>query len=91
MIAAGVLHDTIENAGASVGELQVRFGPRNASLVAAVSEDPEIRAYSRRRAALGEQVAAAGPEALMVCAADKISKVRELRFERSPDMLPARS
>jgi (p)ppGpp synthase/HD superfamily hydrolase len=59
VIAAGVLHDTIEKAGASVGELQDRFGPHTAELVAAVSD------------------------ALMVFAADKISKVRELRSTRS--------
>lgn len=79
VIAAGVLHDTIEKTGASAGELRDRFGPRTASLVAAVSEDPAIRGYARRKAALREQVAGAGREALMVFAADKISKVRELR------------
>ena len=83
VIAAGVLHDTIEKAGASVGELRERFGPRTARLVVAVSEDPEISGYVRRKAALREQVAAAGPEALMVFAADKISKVREIASSRS--------
>ena len=90
VVAAGVLHDTIEKAGASVGELHERFGARIASLVAAVSEDREIRGYSRRKAALRDQVAAAGPEAQMVFAADKISKVRELRSSRSPAKLPQR-
>ncbi|MFZ0376236.1 MAG: HD domain-containing protein [Solirubrobacteraceae bacterium] len=83
VIAAGVLHDTIEKAGATVGELQDRFGPHTTELVVAVSEDPDIPGYARRKAALRDQVAAAGPEALMVFAADKISKVRELRATRS--------
>lgn len=83
VIAAGVLHDTIEKAGASVGELRERFGPRTARLVVALSEDPKISGYARRKAALREQVAAAGSEALMVFAADKISKVRELGSSRS--------
>jgi (p)ppGpp synthase/HD superfamily hydrolase len=83
VIAAGVLHDTIEKAGASADELQDRFGPHTAGLVAAVSEDPAIPGYARRKAALRDQVAAAGPEALMVFAADKISKVRELALARS--------
>ncbi len=79
VIAAGVLHDTIEKAGADAAELRERFGARVADLVLALSEDPSIRTYARRKAALREQVAAAGPEALMVFAADKISKVREYR------------
>jgi (p)ppGpp synthase/HD superfamily hydrolase len=84
VIAAGVLHDTIEKAGADFATLRARFGPRTAALVAAVSEDPEIPTYSRRKAALRAQVAHAGPEALMVFAADKVSKVRELRLDRAP-------
>jgi (p)ppGpp synthase/HD superfamily hydrolase len=83
VIAAGVLHDTIEKAGASADELEERFGHHTTELVVAVSEDPEIPGYARRKAALRDQVAAAGPEALMVFAADKISKVRELRATRS--------
>jgi (p)ppGpp synthase/HD superfamily hydrolase len=83
VIAAGVLHDTIEKAGASAGELRERFGPHTTELVVAMSEDPEIPGYARRKAALRDQVAAAGPDALMVFAADKISKVRELRATRS--------
>jgi (p)ppGpp synthase/HD superfamily hydrolase len=83
VIAAGVLHDTIEKAGATVDELEDRFGHHTTELVVAVSEDPEIPGYARRKAALRDQVAAAGPEALMVFAADKISKVREVRATRS--------
>jgi (p)ppGpp synthase/HD superfamily hydrolase len=78
VIAAGVLHDTIEKAGADVGELRARFGPRTAALVVAVTEDRDIPTYARRKAALRAQVADAGLEALMVFAADKVSKVHEL-------------
>jgi (p)ppGpp synthase/HD superfamily hydrolase len=77
VIAAGVLHDTLEKTDADTDELRTRFGPDTTDLVLAVSEDPGIRTYARRKAALRAQVAKAGPEALMVFAADKISKVRE--------------
>lgn len=90
VIAAGVLHDTIEKAGADPAELRARFGVRTAELVAAVSEDRAIPTYSRRKAALREQVAAAGPEALMVFAADKVSKVRELSLPGAPARPPQR-
>ena len=84
VIAAGVLHDTVEKAGADVRELRERFGARTAGLVQAVSEDPAIRTYARRKGALRDQVAAAGEEALMVFAADKISKIREFSLGRPP-------
>jgi (p)ppGpp synthase/HD superfamily hydrolase len=90
VIAAGVLHDTIEKAGADVAELQARFGPRTAALVAAVSEDQAIPTYARRKAALRAQVADSGPEALMVFAADKVSKVRELSLPGAPGRAPQR-
>lgn len=90
VIAAGVLHDTIEKGGADIGELRERFGARTAALVAAVSEDSEIPTYARRKAALRDQVAAAGPEALMVFAADKVSKVREFGLPGAPAKPPQR-
>ena len=46
----------------------------------AVTEDPRIESYAKRKTALREQVASAGDEALMLFAADKTSKVRELRL-----------
>jgi hypothetical protein len=81
VIAAGLLHDVIEKAGVSVSDVRLRFGPRITGLVLAVSDDDSIPDYGRRKAALRHQVAAAGGEALEVFAADKLSKLRELRRE----------
>lgn len=47
----------------------------------AVSEDEHVAGYTARKAALRAQVADAGEEALMLFAADKISKARELRLD----------
>jgi (p)ppGpp synthase/HD superfamily hydrolase len=82
VIAAGVLHDTIEKTGADSADLRRRFGPRTAALVAAVTEDEHIHGYAARKAALRSQAEAAGREALMVFAADKVSKIRELPVGR---------
>jgi hypothetical protein len=57
------------------------LGSRVATLVLAVSEDERIADYAARKAALRSQVAHAGDEALMLFAADKISKTRELRID----------
>jgi (p)ppGpp synthase/HD superfamily hydrolase len=79
LIAAGVLHDTIEKTPVTACDLRSRFGGRVAALVLTVTEDKEIKDYAKRKAALREQVARADDEALMLFAADKLSKVRELR------------
>jgi hypothetical protein len=81
LVAAGVLHDVLEKAAVSESELAKRFGGRVARLVAAVSDDDRIDAYGKRKAALRRQVAGAGEEALTLFAADKLSKLRELRRE----------
>jgi HD domain-containing protein len=80
VIAAGLLHDTIEKTSTEAADLRRRFGADVASLVVALSEDPAISGYSARKAALRDQVDAAGHQALMVFAADKVSKARELRM-----------
>jgi (p)ppGpp synthase/HD superfamily hydrolase len=81
LVAAGVLHDVLEKADVSESELRKRFGGRIARLVLAVSDDDRIDGYGKRKAALRRQVAAAGEEALTLFAADKLSKLRELRRE----------
>src|ERR1700727_1180669 len=80
LIAAGVLHDTLEKTDATAYELSARFGRRVGDIVRALTDDDRIAGYSRRKAALREQVSSAGRDALTVFAADKLSKVRELRL-----------
>jgi (p)ppGpp synthase/HD superfamily hydrolase len=88
VIAAGVLHDVIEKTNVTVGELTRRFGLAIARLVLAVTDDEEIAVYADRKAALCRQVATAGHEALAIFAADKLSKLRELRREAAADRAP---
>ena len=90
VVAAGVLHDVIEKTDADAADLRARFGVRVTRLVLAVSEDQRIGGCVKRKAALREQVARAGHEALMIFAADKISKVRELTLENPKRRQPAR-
>ncbi len=85
VIAAGALHDVLEKTASTPSELRRRFGARITRLVLAVTDDPEISGYARRKTALRCQVATAGDEALAIFAADKLSKVRELRREAALD------
>src|SRR5579863_2219356 len=48
LVAAGVLHDTIEKTNASASDLRKRFGRRVTELVLAVTEDKRIKDYAKR-------------------------------------------
>jgi (p)ppGpp synthase/HD superfamily hydrolase len=83
VVAAGVLHDVLEDTDAELSELEAHFGSRVAELVAAVSDDSAIEDHGERKAALRRQVALAGECAAVVFAADKVSKTREMRVRVS--------
>jgi (p)ppGpp synthase/HD superfamily hydrolase len=85
VVAAGLLHDSLESSDTSAVEVRGRFGPEIARLVEAVSENPAVDDPVERKARLRRQVAAAGPEAAAVFAADKLSKVREIRIRAACD------
>ncbi len=79
LIVAGVLHDVLEKTDVTPEEIRRRFGDRIADLVIALTEDPSIEPFAARKAALTAQIAAEGPAAAAISAADKVAKVRELR------------
>jgi (p)ppGpp synthase/HD superfamily hydrolase len=78
IVAAGLLHDVVEDTDTTEAEIAERAGPRVASLVAALTEDPGIPDYAARKADLRRKIAAGGRDAAVVSAADKLSKVRAL-------------
>jgi (p)ppGpp synthase/HD superfamily hydrolase len=81
VVAAGVLHDVIEDAEVAGDELEQRFGPDVARLVAAVSEPSAEGSFRERKARLREAIARAEPDAALIFAADKVAKCRELRMQ----------
>jgi len=80
VIAAAVLHDVLENTETRPGELTDRFGVDVCRLVELVSDDPAIADEDERKEELLERVREAGGYALVIYAADKVSKVRELQI-----------
>ena len=80
VVAAAVLHDVLEDTDAERTDLALRFGEQVAALVSAVSDDSAIEDEEARKAEVRERVRAGGRDALAVYAADKVSKVRELRM-----------
>ena len=85
VVTAGLLHDILESSDTTAVELRMRFGPLIAGLVEAVSENPAVQDPVERKARLRRQVAGAGPEAAAIFAADKLSKVREIRIRAAGD------
>jgi (p)ppGpp synthase/HD superfamily hydrolase len=80
VVAAGVLHDVIEDGHAEHAELLAEFGEPVARVVLSVSEPPVAGTWTERKARLRAAVAEAEPDAVAVYAADKVAKVRELRL-----------
>jgi (p)ppGpp synthase/HD superfamily hydrolase len=80
VIAAGVLHDVIEDTDVGTEELAQRFGAEVATLVISVSEPPGGGTYAERKARLRDAVAVASADAAAVFAADKVTKAREFRL-----------
>lgn len=78
-IAAGLLHDVAEHAEVEPDSLRGRFGDEVAALVEALTEEAAIEDYEERKREHRERVAAAGPEARAIFAADKTTNVSVLR------------
>jgi (p)ppGpp synthase/HD superfamily hydrolase len=78
-LAAALLHDAVEDSELTVGEVVAGFGVDVGELVAALTEDPAIGDWARRKDALRAHVADAGPRAAAIYAADKLANLREMR------------
>lgn len=76
VIVAGLLHDVLEDTDVTREELSARVGNEVAGLVAALTQDTAIPRYRDRKAALRDQVVAAGPDAADISLADKLAKLR---------------
>jgi len=77
LLAAGMLHDTLEDTDATYEDLEQRFGPEVAALVAEVTDDKSLPKEERKRL----QIAKTGSKSVrarMLKLADKTSNLRAL-------------
>ncbi|HET6571364.1 MAG TPA: HD domain-containing protein [Solirubrobacterales bacterium] len=79
VLAAGLLHDVLESSELGAEQLHGRFGEEVAELVEALTEDASIEDYEERKQEHRRRVAAAGPHAQAIFAADKVANVAVLR------------
>lgn len=77
VLAAALLHDTIEDTETSFSEIEDRFGREVALIVQEVSDDKELEKDERKRQAV-DTVASKSREAKLVKLADKISNLRDI-------------
>ena len=84
VLAAAVLHDTVEDAGISIEEIRERFGERVAFLVAAETEDkmremsPSESWRMRKESSLRMLEEENDVYAMIICLGDKLSNLRTI-------------
>ncbi|MCI8511468.1 MAG: bifunctional (p)ppGpp synthetase/guanosine-3',5'-bis(diphosphate) 3'-pyrophosphohydrolase [Lachnospiraceae bacterium] len=81
IISAALLHDVIEDAGITYGELEREFGPRVADLVQAESEDKTLSWQERKQSTI-RRLETALPEEKILCLGDKLSNLRSTASDR---------
>jgi guanosine-3',5'-bis(diphosphate) 3'-pyrophosphohydrolase len=82
VLAAALLHDTIEDTATTLEELRGQFGERVAGMVAEVTDDKELPKIERKRLQI-EHAAGISPGAKLIKLADKICNLRDVA-ERPP-------
>jgi len=81
ILAAALLHDTIEDTDTTAKELEAKFGRQIAAIVVEVTDDKSLPKQERKRLQI-EHAAAISEPAKLVKLADKICNVRDM--SRSP-------
>jgi guanosine-3',5'-bis(diphosphate) 3'-pyrophosphohydrolase len=77
VLAAALLHDTIEDTNTTLDELEIVFGYEIANIVAECSDDKRLPKLERTKAQI-EHAAGISPKAKLVKLADKIGNVSDI-------------
>jgi (p)ppGpp synthase/HD superfamily hydrolase len=78
VIAAGILHDTVEDTPLTLEDIRREFGERISSIVQAASEPDRSLAWEERKTHTVESVRTASLDVKMVVCADKLHNVRTI-------------
>jgi guanosine-3',5'-bis(diphosphate) 3'-pyrophosphohydrolase len=77
VLAAAILHDTIEDTETTADELRAQFGDEITGIVLEVTDDKSLPKAERKRLQI-EHAAHASPKAKLVKLADKICNLRDI-------------
>lgn len=80
-VAAGILHDTLEDTDVTYEEIEKEFGEKVAKLVLAVSEPDKSLPWEKRKEQTIRKLKQAGLEEVQIIAADKLHNLRSIRYE----------
>jgi guanosine-3',5'-bis(diphosphate) 3'-pyrophosphohydrolase len=89
VLAAAILHDTLEDTDATAEELERAFGPAVAGIVREVTDDRRLPKHERKRRQVGH-ARAIGEGARLVELADKLHNLRDLAQAPPPSWDAAR-
>lgn len=89
LVAAALLHDTVEKAGVAPAEIAALFGPEVAHLVAEVTDDPDLPPAAQKQAQV-DQAPHLSTRAKMLKLADKISNLTAQATEPADRWPPER-
>ncbi|WP_224075205.1 HD domain-containing protein [Planococcus chinensis] len=81
VIAAGLLHDTLEDTAATEDEIREGFGERVLLLIRAASEPDKSLPWEERKRHTVSQLASRSREELAVIIADKLHNLRSIRLD----------
>jgi (p)ppGpp synthase/HD superfamily hydrolase len=78
VVAAGVLHDTLEDTPTTPAELRIAFGERVTALVETVSEQDKSISWEERKRNTVATIQTASVDAIWVECADKLDNIRSI-------------
>jgi (p)ppGpp synthase/HD superfamily hydrolase len=81
VVAAGILHDTVEDTEVTLDLLEMEFGENVAGIVAEVTEPTEAASWKERKEHTIERLKTASKEALHLLCADKFDNLRSIRLD----------
>jgi len=81
VVAAGLLHDVVEDTSIEIGDISAEFGEPVASLVAAMTERGDVESYGLRKEEHRRRVSQSGGRVAAIYAADKLASAGKLAAE----------
>ncbi len=83
VLAAALLHDTVEDTGVTLAELTQHFGAEVAAIVAGCSEPDKNDTWEARKAHTVAHLRTAPHPVLLVAAADKLHNLRSIQADHA--------